>query len=83
MSGTKDNIIELIEYIEKDHHNYIIGIIKKTTDDSQEKIEIYTNLDDNPLDKLVKVLKEYKKSSQTKLKNGNFIEIEKKEDKND
>jgi hypothetical protein len=79
MSGTKDNIIELIEYIEKDHHNYVIGIIKKIPNDNQEKIEIYTNLGDNPLEKLLKTLKEYKRLSQSKIKNSNIIEIEKKD----
>jgi hypothetical protein len=74
-----DNINELISYIEKDYNSYVIGIIKKTPNENEEKIEIYTNLGDNPIDKLLKVLKEYKKSLQPKLKNDSIISIEKKD----
>lgn len=65
---SKDLILDLIECIQKDHDNYIIGIIKKTDDENQEKIEIYTSLGENPIDKLMKILKEYKKSLQNKQK---------------
>ncbi len=78
--ASKDLILDLIEYIEKDNFNYVIGIIKKTPDNNQEKIEIYTNLGDNPIDKLLKVLKEHnKKNSFSKIKNGTTIEIDKKD----
>ncbi len=80
--GTKDNIIELIEYIEKDDNDYVIGIIKKSEDINKEKIEIYTNIGENPLDKLFKVLREYKKSLQPKPKIA-IIEQDNKENPND
>lgn len=75
---TKDNIVELIENIEKDYNSYIIGIIKKMPNENEEKIEIYSNIKENSVDKLIKALKEYKKSLQPKLKNDSVIDIQKK-----
>lgn len=63
--ASRDLILDLIEQIEKNGHNYVIGIITPhETDKNQEKIEIFTNNGHSSLDKLLKVLKEYKKNKK-------------------
>lgn len=66
---TKDNLIDLIDQIEKDGFNYVVGILKPITGNSeQEEIEIYSNYGEDGLSKLLKVLKEHQKSSKVKEK---------------
>ena len=65
MAGTHDLILDLIEQIELNGHNYVIGIISPNEEDKTlEKIEIFSNTGDYPLDKLIRVLKEYKKNKK-------------------
>ncbi len=64
--ATMDNINELIENIEKDGFNYIIGIIKpKEKDKTQNSLEIFTNYGDNGLNKLLKILQDHKRARHT------------------
>lgn len=73
-NGTKDNIHQLIENIESQGYQFAIGIIKKDEKDkSKQNIDLYTNLGENPLNKLLEVLKEYKKDNKNKIKEGKEI----------
>ena len=68
MPGTKDNLNQLIEDIEKDGFNFVIGIIKPSDTKDNNLIDIFTNISENGLDKLLAVLKEHKKSIKLKEK---------------
>lgn len=64
---TKDNINQLIEDIESQGFNYVIGIIKPSkVSNSVEEIEIFTNGSDDGLKKLFFILKEHQKSNRLK-----------------
>jgi hypothetical protein len=65
MNGTKDYINELIEAIDSQGFNYVIGIIKPK-DNNEEKIDIFTNGSADGLQKLSSILREYQKSSKIK-----------------
>ena len=66
-NGTKDLIFDLIEAIETNGHNFVVGIIKKNPEDKlNDQIEIFTNTNDEPLEKLLKVLKEHQKNKKLK-----------------
>lgn len=69
MSGSMDNINELVGAIESQGFDYVFAILEQKDDKkTTQKIKIYTNYGENALDKLLKVLKEYKK---TQPKNSN------------
>ena len=64
---TNDFLNELIENIEKDGHNFVIGLIKPVdSDKTKNHIDIYTNVSESGLDKLLKVLKEHQRSLKLK-----------------
>lgn len=63
MPGTRDLINELIDSIESQKFNYVIGIIKPIKDKPlSQDIDIYTNTNENALDKLLFVLQEHNAS---------------------
>ncbi len=66
MSGI-DNINELISNIELEGHNYVLAIIKSDPKNKDsDELEIFCNTGDEPLNKLLKVLKDYKKTRDAK-----------------
>lgn len=70
MPGTKDHVLELISIIESQGFSYVVAIVlPDRTNKNNEKIDIYSNLGEQPLDKLLNVLQEYKKSLPNKIKN--------------
>lgn len=70
MPGTHDIINQLVEQIESQNHNYVFALIKPKENDSlHDEIEIFTNIRDEPLDKLLRVLREKKKNLSLKIKN--------------
>lgn len=61
--ATKDNINELISMIEQDGYNYVFALITPNEKEKNHKnIDIYSNLGENPLNKLLKILNEHKKT---------------------
>ena len=68
MAGSKDNINELISMIEEQGYSFVLGIIKSDKENKDnDNLEIYTNTGHEPLDKLLKVLKDYKKTRDAKV----------------
>lgn len=67
MPGTKDLIADLIEAINTQNFKFTLGIIKPGPN-NQDELEIFTNIRKNPLDELLKVLKEQQKSVKLKDK---------------
>lgn len=62
--GTKDLIVELLEQIESQKFNYILGIIKPG--ENTDELEITTNLKNEPISQLIKILREHQKTVKVK-----------------
>lgn len=70
MAGTHDQITELIDSIESQGFQYVIGIIKPRKDEPNLKdIDIYTNRDHNGLDRLLSILSKNQKQNSKRRKN--------------
>lgn len=65
MCGTKDNLHEMIEIIESQGFDFVLGILKPN-DKNEQQIEIFTNGSSDGLKKLLFVLKEHQKSVKVK-----------------
>jgi hypothetical protein len=61
-----DNLNELIENIEKDGFNFVLGIVKPGLVKDSDIIEIFTNTGDESLEKLLRVLREHQKNRKQK-----------------
>ena len=67
-NGTKDNVLELCANVESQGWSYVLGIIKSDPNNKEsDNLEIYTNSGEDCLDKLLKVLKDYKKTKDAKV----------------
>jgi hypothetical protein len=65
MAGTSDNIIDLLELIEKQGLNYVLTIIEpKKLDKNQDQVTIYTSLEKNSVNKLISFLKKTQKEKK-------------------
>ena len=64
MAGTHDNIADLLEMIESQSFGYVLAVIEpKATNKKQDKVTIYTSLDNDGIDKLIDFLKKSKKTN--------------------
>lgn len=69
MNGSKDNLIELVNTIESQGFNYVLGILTEDkSNPGTDNLDIYTNGSEDGLKKLLAVLKELNKSNKQSTK---------------
>ena len=66
--ASKDLVNELIEQIESQGWNFVLALIKSDPKNKDsDELEIFCNTGHDPLDKLLKILKDYKKTRDAKV----------------